>query len=248
VARIAGAFPAGVRDPGFLALLSRIDEGVFWGAMHIETFFDGQAALDSMLEAVETARDEVLLESYIFKDDPTGRRFQAALIAAARRGVTVRVLADGVGSLETRRGFWKEMEEGGVDARLFRPIGVPLRLFFRRDHRKILVADRRVAFTGGMNIGDEYGSSILPRESLWRDTHARVEGPPAGELALVFEEGWLEAGGAPLAVPPLAPGPDRDPRVLVLDSRPGRGQRELASVFASVVGGGRRRRWRTGGD
>ena len=245
VARIAGAFPDGVRDAGFVDLVCRIDEGIVWGATHVEVFFDGQAALASMLEAVETARDEVLLESYIFKDDPTGRRFQAALIAAARRGVTVRVLADGVGSLETRRSFWKEMRDGGVDARLFRPLGVPLALFFRRDHRKILVADRRVAFTGGMNIGDEYGSSLLPREDLWRDTHARIEGPPASELAIVFEEGWVEAGGAFLSIPALTPGPRRDPRVLVIDSRPGRGQRELASVFASVVAGARERLWIT---
>jgi cardiolipin synthase len=246
VARIAGAFPEGVRDPGFIELVSRIDEGILWGATHVEVYFDGQQALTSMIEAVESARDEVLLESYIFKDDPTGRRFQAALIAAARRGVTVRVLADGVGSLETRRSFWKEMQEGGVEARVFRPIGLlPLRLLFRRDHRKILVADRRCAFTGGMNIGDEYGSSLLPRENLWRDTHARVEGPPASELAIVFEEGWMEAGGSPLAIPPFTPGPDRDPRVMVLDSRPGRGQKELASVFASVVAAARERLWIT---
>ena len=245
VARIAGAFPGGVRDPGFVDLVCRIDEGIVWGATHVEVFFDGQAALASMLEAVETARDELLLESYIFKDDPTGRRFQAALIAAARRGVVVRVLADGVGSLETRRSFWKEMQDGGVEARVFRPFGVPLHLFFRRDHRKILVADRRVGFTGGMNIGDEYGSSLLPRERLWRDTHARVEGPPVSELAIVFEEGWMEAGGAPLAIPPLTPGPNRDPRVMVLDSRPGRGQKELASTFASVVAAARERLWIT---
>ena len=90
-------------------------------------FFDGQDAFAAMLSAVESAREEILLESYIFKDDPTGRRFQAGLIAAARRGVSVRVLADGIGSIETRRGFWKEMAEGGVDARLFRPIGFFIR-------------------------------------------------------------------------------------------------------------------------
>lgn len=244
--RIAGALPNGLRDPGFLELLSRIDEDALLGARRVEVCFEGPQAFDSMLEAVESAREEVLLESYIFKDDPTGRRFQAALIAAARRGVTVRVLADGIGSLETRRSFWKEMTEGGVEARLFRPIGLrPLRLLFRRDHRKILVADRRVAFTGGMNIGDEYGSSLLPRENLFRDTHCRVEGAPAREMALVFQEGWLESGGAPLAIAPIPRGPERDPRVLILDSRPGRGQRELASVFASVVAAARKRLWIT---
>ncbi len=244
--RIAAALPNGVRDPGFLELLERIDEDAVLGARRVDVFFNGPEAFDSMLEAVESAREEVLLESYIFKDDPTGRRFQAALIAAARRGVTVRVLADGIGSLETRRGFWKEMTEVGVEARLFRPIGLkPLRLLFRRDHRKILVADRRVAFTGGMNIGDEYGSSLLPRETLFRDTHSRVEGAPAREMALVFQEAWLESGGAPLAISAVPRGPDHDPRLLVLDSRPGRGQKELASVFASVVAAARKRLWIT---
>ena len=246
VSRLAGAFPEGVRDPGFRELLSRIDDDVFRGATAVEVFFDGRAAFRSMLEAVEAARDELLLESYIFKDDATGRRFQEALIAAARRGVRVLVLADGVGSLETRRSFWKEMRDGGVQARLFRPLGgVPIGLLFRRDHRKILVADRRVAFTGGMNIGDEYGSALLPSGSVFRDTHARVEGPPVAEMAVVFAEGWVESGGTGLELPPLAPGSDHDPRILVLDSRPGRGQRELASVFASIVAAARTRLWIT---
>ncbi|MET0620870.1 MAG: phospholipase D-like domain-containing protein [Thermoanaerobaculia bacterium] len=246
VGRLAAAFPHGVRDAGFHELLTRIDEAPFSDARRVEVFFDGQDAFAAMLSAVESAREEILLESYIFKDDPTGRRFQAGLIAAARRGVSVRVLADGIGSIETRRGFWKEMADGGVDARLFRPIGFyPLRLLFRRDHRKILVADRTVAFTGGMNIGDEYGSSLLPRESLWRDTHCRVEGAAAEELAVVFQEAWAEAGGEPLILSPLASGAERDPRILVLDSRPGRGQKELASVFASVVAASREKLWIT---
>ena len=249
VGRIAAALPEGVRDPGFVSLLSRIDESPFLAGDRVEVYFHGAEALDAMLEAVESAREEVLLESYIFKDDPTGRRFQSALIAAARRGVAVRVLADGIGSVDTRRSFWKEMAEGGVDARIFRPIGLPMArsmlLFFRRDHRKILVADRRIAFTGGMNIGDEYGSSILPKERLWRDTHCRVEGAPAAEMAVVFQEGWLEAGGAPLGLAPWSAGPSRDPRVLVLDSRPGRGQKEVSSVFASIVAAARKRLWIT---
>jgi cardiolipin synthase len=246
VGRISAALPEGVRDAGFVELLSRIDEGPFIGATSVEVFFDGPQAFASMLAAVDSAREEVLLESYIFKDDPTGRRFQAALIAAARRGVAVRVLADGIGSVETRRGFWKEMGEAGVEARIFRPIGLaPLRLLFRRDHRKILVADRRVAFTGGMNIGDEYGSSFLSREDLFRDTHSRVEGAPAREMALVFQEAWIESGGAPLSISSIPMGSESDPRVLILDSRPGRGQKEFASVLASVIGAARKRLWIT---
>jgi len=236
--------PGGVRDPDLAALIERIDDDRFHGGIATEVYFDGQQAFDAMLRAVHDAREEVLLESYIFKDDPTGRRFQAALIRAARRGATVRVLADGIGSFGTRRAFWQELSRGGVDARIFRPLGFPLRLL-RRDHRKILVADRKIAFTGGMNIGDEYGSSLMPREGLWRDTHARVEGSAAWELAVVFQEAWQDAGGAGLGLEPLPEGERSDPRVLVLDSRPGRGQREVTSAFAAIAAAARKRLWIT---
>ncbi len=245
---LAAGLSGGVRDPAFAALLERIDDEAFRPAGAIEVFFDGPAAFSAMLAAVRQARNEVLLESYIFKDDPTGRAFQKALIEAAGRGVHVRVLADGFGSLETRKSFWKELETGGVRARLYHPIGFPWRLLKFRDHRKILVADRRVAFTGGMNIGDEYGSSLLPRASLWRDTHARVEGPAAAGMAIVFEEAWREAGGPglpPTPAPPAAPAPREGARVLILDSRPGRGSEEVASTFAAVSAAVRERLWIT---
>lgn len=241
----AAALPEGVRDPSFAALIERIDDDRFHGHGQVEIFFDGQKAFDAMLAALHEAREEVLLESYIFKDDATGRRFQAALIRAARRGVSVRVLADGIGSLSTRSGFWTQLRRGGVEARLYRPLGGPLHLLKMRDHRKILVADRRLAFTGGMNIGDEYGSSLLPRDRLWRDTHARVEGSAAWAMAIVFEEAWQEAGGNPLGLGPLPSLDAADPRVLVLDSRPGRGQREVSSMFAAIAGAARQRLWIT---
>ncbi len=244
-ARAAAAIPDGVRDPRFAALVERIDDDVFYGRCSVDVYFAGTEAFDAMVAAVDGAREEVLLESYIFKDDPTGRRFQGALIRAARRGVRVRVLADGIGSFETRREFWDELTSGGVEARLFRPLGDPLRLLKMRDHRKILVADRRTAFTGGMNIGDEYGSSPLPRKGRWRDTHARVEGSAVCEMAIVFEEAWRESGGSALGIEgPSAPG-SGDPRVLVLDSRPGRGQREVSSAFAAITGAARRTLWIT---
>ena len=194
VVRLAEALPAGVDDPGFEPLLARIDEGPFHAGNRVEVFFAGLRAFDSMLAAVGAATSEVLLESYILKDDATGKRFQAALIAAAARGVTVRVLADALGSFSTRSEFWKELERHGIESRLYHPFGVPLRFLKFRDHRKILVVDRQVAFTGGMNIGDEYGSSLLPSSRVFRDTHARAEGPAAWEMAAVFREGWLRAG------------------------------------------------------
>jgi cardiolipin synthase len=245
----AEALPGGLADPAFLELLSRVDEGSFHPGNAVDVYFRGEDAFAAMLGAVRDAKQEVLLESYIFKDDATGEAFARELCDAARRGIRVRVLADGFGSFETRHRFWGWMRESGIEARLFHPIGFPPRWLMFRDHRKILVTDRRVAFTGGMNIGEEYGASspsAKPGPGGWRDTHARVEGPAAMETALVFEEGWRRAGGERIGLKAAeedlgAPGA----RVMVLDSRPGRGAVESASVLASIVSAARSRIWIT---
>jgi cardiolipin synthase len=242
----------GIASPAFPELLERIDTGNFHPGNRVEVFFRGFDAFASMLEAVSGAQTEVLLESYIFKHDATGRAFASALTRAASRGVRVRVLADGLGSWGTRRSFWDAMRAHGVEARLFHPLGSPWHRFKWRDHRKILTVDRKIAYTGGMNIGEEYGSSAFPSGGsasgsgkVWRDTHARVEGPAAWEMALVFEEGWRHSGGDALGLEPLAEVPGPGARVLVLDSRAGRGAQEVAAVFAAVSGAARRRLWIT---
>src|SRR6185436_17140266 len=120
-----------------------------------------------------------------------------------------------------------------------------------RDHRKILVVDRQVGFTGGMNIAAEYGSprsapQPLPGE-VWRDTHMRVAGPAAWEMASVFAEGWAWGGELPLDLEPLPAAETEGPgaRVLVLDSRPWRGASESAAVLAAIVAAARRYVWIT---
>ena len=245
VGTVAGALRDGIADPGFEELLARIDDSVFRPAAGVDVYFEGEKAFDAMLADVARASSEVLLESYILKDDETGRRFQRALIDAAGRGVRVRVLADALGSFSTRSAFWSELRQAGIETRLYHPLGVPLQFLKFRDHRKILVVDRRVAYTGGMNIGNEYGSSLLPSVGRFRDTHARVEGQTAWEMAIVFREGWLRAGGSAIPLEPLEPAAVPGPRVMVLDSRPGRGARETAAAFAAIVGAVRRRLWIT---
>jgi cardiolipin synthase len=164
---------------------------------------------------------------------------------AAARGVKVRVLADAYGSWTTKGAFWREMQGLGIEARLFRPFWSHLRRFLFRDHRKIIAIDRRISFTGGMNVANEYGSSRHNQDASWRDTHMRVEGPTAWEMALVFSEGWEPSGGASLHLPPLAPTDASGARTLVLDSRPGRGHDETAAVLAALVGASRKRLWIT---
>lgn len=199
--------------------------------------------MDAMVNAIASAEREVLVESYIFRDDQTGHRFQRELRAAARRGVVVKVLADAFGSLRTREQFWRDLEQGGARVRLYnRPFSY---LWWQpfRDHRKILVTDRAVAFTGGMNIADEYGSSTRPRQTLWRDTHLRVAGPTALEMAAVFSEGWEQSGGRPLVVEETTLSADfgTGADILVQDAIRGRGHHEMASVLAAILGASRER-------
>jgi cardiolipin synthase len=244
VGTLAAALPEGLRDPGFAVLLRRIDESPILEGNRVRAFFRGPETFDAMRAAVDAAQKEVLVESYIFKDDATGRSFMETLGRAVGRGVKARVLADAFGSIATRRDFWNEMRARGIEVRLFNPLFPHLLLQPFRDHRKILVVDGRTAFTGGMNIGDEYGSSLSTHGGPWRDTHVRVEGPAAWGMAIVFTEAWHAAGGSPIELEPLAP-ETGGVAILVLDSRPFRGTGEIASALAAIAAAARRRLWIT---
>ncbi|UCF67806.1 MAG: cardiolipin synthase B [Acidobacteriota bacterium] len=245
VGQLAETLHAGLNDPGFETLLRRIDQAPIHARHRVDLFFRGEAAFDAMLAAIDGATREVLVEAYILKDDATGEDLRQRLAAAVGRGVSVCVLADAFGSAATRSSFWQTMEQQGIELRLFnRPFAY---LWYEpfRDHRKILVVDRQVAFTGGMNIGSEYRIARSAQEPAWRDTHVRVEGPTAWEMAVVFAEGWFRAGGRPLELEPLTPTRGEGARILVLDSRPGRGHAESASVLAAIVGAAREQVWIT---
>jgi cardiolipin synthase len=244
VGRLAAALPAGLEDPGFAILLRRIDESPILDGNRVRVFFSGPETFEAMRSAIDTARQEILVESYIFKDDATGRSLRDSLGRAVARGVTVRVLADAFGSIATRRAFWKEMRTAGIEVRLFNPLFPHLLMQPFRDHRKILVIDAVTAFTGGMNIGDEYGSSLSAHGGPWRDTHVQVEGPAAWAMAIVFTEAWHAAGGSPVLLGPLEP-QTGGVAALVLDSRPFRGTGEIASSLAAMIAAARRRVWIT---
>lgn len=195
---LAHQIPDGVRNPAFMLLAQRIMRSPLHECPGAELLVDGEDAFDAILKSIGEAHDEILLETYILRDDRIGEKVRVALAAAVQRGVRVNVLADAVGSAATKDTFWQALEADGITLRLFKRFP---RLPFdalRRDHRKIVVIDRQVAFTGGMNIGEEYGSSIRRQDTAWRDTFVRMHGTVGKELAAVFAEGWDKAGGPPL--------------------------------------------------
>jgi cardiolipin synthase len=167
----------------------------FQRAAEARLLVDGREAFPEMLAAIDSATETVDLETYILSDDRTGRRFQDALRRAAGRGVRVRLLYDYIGSLALPERYVRELVDAGVEAAVYHP-PVLWRAFlglYHRDHRKILVADRRVLFTGGTNICDEN----LPAEEGgggWRDTHLRLDGEtPAEAGARLFGRAWRKA-------------------------------------------------------
>jgi cardiolipin synthase len=177
----------------------------------VEALVDGAEAYPAMLEAIESAQASVMLASYIFDSDGIGAQFVAALERAHKRGVAVRVLVDDVDVRFSRRPVTKPLHRAGVPVGVFNPPFVPARLnaVHLRNHRKILVVDGTLGFTGGMNIDGRYWTPQPPpaqAPAASRDLHFRLRGPIVPQLAEVFAEDWHfatdeELRGAPWFVP-----------------------------------------------
>lgn len=149
----------------------------------------GREVFPSMLAAIEEARHTIYLETYIYTSGTTGKRFQEAMVRAAKRGLVVRVLFDAVGSMTLSSTFWKPLKEAGGEVRQFNPLAL-FRLGIR-DHRKLLVCDSKVAYVGGFNIADEYDGDGV--SSGWRDFGVKLEGTLVAELESSFEEMFAKA-------------------------------------------------------
>lgn len=158
---------------------------------------NGDEIFPAMTKDIREAKRTVNLETYIYQADPAGRQFADAMIEAARRGVEVRLLVDAWGS--SLKGLKDELEKAGVHVRKYRP----LRLFTiykvgRRTHRKILVVDGRIAYTGGLGIDQRWlGNARNTKE--WRDTQVRVVGPVVTQMQAIFSEDWTYTTGEILA-------------------------------------------------
>ena len=148
-----------------------------------------------MCAAIEAAQATVALEAYILRSDEAGLRIGSALIAAAQRGVQVRVLSDWIGMRGIKSSFIAALKEAGIEHRVFNPPG--LRAWFGlipRDHRKLLVVDSTVGITGGVGIGNEWIMGAHRRRSAhWRDTAVRIEGLAADDMQQAFDTMWQRA-------------------------------------------------------
>ncbi|MEX0716182.1 MAG: cardiolipin synthase [Planctomycetaceae bacterium] len=197
----------------------------------IELLADTNRTLALLEEAIRGAEETIHLEYYIWQPDRTGTKMRDLLIEKAKQGVKVRFLYDKIGSLWLSRKFLRPMFDAGIDVAAFIP-GASFRerwSFNLRNHRKIVVVDGRVGFTGGMNIGDEYLGRD-PSVGYWRDTHLRIEGPVVLQLQGLFAENWRFATGEALTDPKLFPEPEADGPVLA-QLIPGEPTSELSALY-----------------
>lgn len=220
---------------------------------HVDFYHDGTPAFEAMLEAIRAARHHIHLEFFIFHADDIGRQFLDAMAVKAREGVRVRMLYDAMGSHRLSRRHLKSFLEAGGRSSVFLPINVVRRRFQinMRNHRKILIVDGQVGFTGGLNIGDEYLGKNL-RYGYWRDTHMRICGPAVEDLQRIFCEDWDFAANERLAETgeaapasayfPGKPGTGPFP-VQVIDSGPDREFKSIREIYFAAIVNAQKRVW-----
>lgn len=235
------------RHRTLMALAARVTDAPVLGGNELEVLDDGRAASRALEDAIAGARDHVHLEYYIFRPDETGQRVLKLLAERARAGVEVRLLYDGFGSLALREADVAELCAAGGRAAPFLPIGLwrrPFQFNFR-NHRKIVVVDGKIAFTGGLNIGDEY--SGRRRRYAWRDTHMRIRGPVVVSLQEVFAEDWYFATSEDLVDARYFPPPERAGEMVaqVIDSGPDRPYQPIHRILFTAITLAQDRIWLT---
>ena len=221
-------------------------------ATSLHWLVDGGNAYPAILEAVRQARHHIHLMYYIYTPEQNGTALRDALIERARAGVQVRLLLDAIGSSKVRKAFLQPLRDAGAEVFWFHPSQL-LRPFKRpwmnlRTHRKLVIVDGQVAFTGGINITDEQDERI--REDAYRDLHLRVEGKVVHSLQLVFVEDWLYASGQAHQVfepdrlwPSMPPPPPHSIQAQVLISGPDSGWETIHRLHVAAIQEARRRVW-----
>ncbi|MGH8900340.1 MAG: phospholipase D-like domain-containing protein [Egibacteraceae bacterium] len=215
----------------------------------IQVLRNGNEIFPVMLDAIRNAQKTVSFETYLYWKGKIGEEFAEALAERASAGVQVSCLLDAVGAATMDLSLIDDMDEAGAHVAWFRPPRwYTLHKLNNRTHRRILVVDGCVAFTGGVGIADEWTGGCEDPDH-WRETQVRVEGPAARDLLGAFWEHWTEATERMLTgshFPDVA-GFDGGERVHVTRSSVSKGGTELEKLFYAVIAGARKRLWLTTG-
>jgi cardiolipin synthase len=194
----------------------------------VDVLLNGDQIFPSMLQAIRAAEKTIDFETYIYWSGSIGKEFTDALAERARAGVKVNVLLDWIGSMKIDDASMDAMRQAGVQLhRYHKPVWWKLARLNNRTHRKLLVVDGRIGFTGGVGIADKWRGNAQDPDH-WRDTHYRIEGPVVGQIQAVFNDNWTKATGVVLDGDDYFPA---IPTVPAVDSMP-------AQMFSSSPTGG----------
>lgn len=188
----------GVREPEFMRSMGALLIAPIVPANKVDTLLNGDEIFPAMLAAIRSARRSITFETYIYWSGEIGVAFADAISERARSGVAVHVLLDWVGTQKMEARHLEQMRTAGVEIEKYHPPRWHhLGRMNNRTHRKLLVVDGRVGFTGGVGIADQWTGHAQDPEH-WRDTHYRIEGPAVGVMQAVFVDNWTKARAAVL--------------------------------------------------
>ncbi len=231
-----------------LAAMAEFGDVDLYAGNAARLLIDGPATFDAMFGAIARARSSILLESYIIDDAKIAQDLAALLVRKRAEGVSVALIHDAVGSIGTSGDYFEVLRAAGVAVCEFNPLS-PLRKrryqdITHRDHRKILVVDREVAFTGGINISAVYSSgsfgrkSRAPEQNGWRDTQIELRGPAAAALDELVRDTWRNQRCEPALPPPVeqAAGKAAGPHaVRIVPSSPDDGQNRIYTLLLTAI-------------
>ena len=235
-------------EPGskeFVADTARFLNGPIFQGGSAELLQNGDAFFPAMLHAIRKARDTVNFETYIFEPDEVGCQFIEAFKERARAGVEVRLLIDGFGGIKLRKKYRDDLRKAGVRLYRFRSLSLRhLVRIYRRDHRRAMVVDGEVGFTGGAAVSKKWKGNVTNKHE-WRDSMTRITGPMVAGIQSAFAEHWVYGTGEVLAGQRFFPPHEQSPglRGLSVVSSPSDSEQNVRLLFWLSFINARKRLW-----
>jgi cardiolipin synthase A/B len=230
----------------YASLMEEISGSPLVAGNRVKLLIDGPATYAAMMKAIQGATDHINFETFIFEEDEVGRRFADLLLQKQAEGVQVNLIYDSLGTLNTSTAFFQRLREGGIQTLEFNPV-TPLIVWgwrvTQRDHRKLLIVDGRVAFTGGVNISGVYSKSLSGQygdektPESWRDTQVQIEGPAVAEFQKLFLDTWAREKGPELPKREYSPALKQEGKdlVQVIGSIPGQPNRITYLMYLTAI-------------
>ncbi len=188
----------GLDEPQFLRELGTLLGPAIIDGNKVVNYENGKEIFPAMLEGIKSAQKSITFETYIYWSGTVGKKFAAALEERASAGVKVHVLIDWVGSQKIEDSMLEEMEKAGVEVQKFHPLHwYNLGRMNNRTHRKLLIIDGKVGYTGGVGIADEWDGDAVDGKH-WRDSHYRLDGPAVAQMQAAFMDNWIKTSGTVL--------------------------------------------------